>query len=183
MAHGTHLRSCGTLMWAGRAALLPAPSHPLSFPVLLAVAPDGMEEAVVQYPVFVCASACVLWAGWGQRAAALQLCLLWALGFGAEGPSPALARYCYCGCLSHTSHGAGPSGTASPVKAPALPHGNNPHGTRWLPLSALESRAAREGPSCRSSPGRAGTLRLWELAVPCLTHMAPSSRERGFGAR
>lgn len=149
LAHGTQLRSCGTLMWAVRTALLPAPSHPLSFPMLLAVAPDGMEEAMVQYPVFVCASACVLWAGWGQRAAALQLCLLWALGFGAEGLSPALACCCYCGCLSqsHTSHGAGPSGTTSPAKDPDLPDGNNPRGTRRLPLSAPESRATREGPS------------------------------------
>lgn len=99
-AHGTHLRSCGSLAWGLQGSPAPCPEPSTLLPLLLAVAPDGMEEAVVQYPAFVCASACVPRPGRGQRSCCPSAPLR-ALGFGAEGLSPAMERCCYV-AVCHT---------------------------------------------------------------------------------
>lgn len=133
----------------------------------------------MQYPAFVCASAPRPPGRAGVKeppsagGAALQLRSLWALGFGAEGLSPSLARRCYCSCLSHTSHRAGPWGTYSPAKAPALPDDNNP--SRGPTASSELRRAARPGRDLPAGGGFARTKtsrrcrfpgRSWCSAVP-----------------
>lgn len=62
-----HLRSCGTLVWAGRAAL----SYPLSFPILLAVALTGWRRPWCNILPLSCCPPAPLTAGselWGGRA-------------------------------------------------------------------------------------------------------------------
>lgn len=192
--HFLHL----TLAPAPQLAVAPALSHSFSFAQVAGSGfCEGQQRRVVQYPAFVCASTSVSWAGrvkelWSTGGAALQLChSLWALEFGAEGLSRSQACCCcYCSCLSQTSYRAGPRGSYSPARAPALPDDNNllegPTASSRLWRAARPGRdlltgggfartkTSHSGPDARQCQGPAAcqTPSRW---LPCLSHMALSS--------